>query len=368
MRVMLVTGSYPPDPCGVGDYTASLHRHLAADPLLEVAVLTTCRGAPASREDDRARVFRSMRGWSVTQTMRFVRALREWSPDIVHVQYPTQGYAGEWLPALIPRLSRLLGKHVVQTWHEPYSRSSVGRLLMQATVSGGLVVVRPDYRALLHPWLRWALLGKRFRYVRSASTLPASTLDASGRDALKQRLLHGQQRLIVFFGFIYPHKRVEQLFEIANPASDHIVIAGALDPDSEYVASIRRLATTAPWNGKATLLGFLPARDVASLLAVADAVVLPFQFGGGDWNTSIHAAVAEQAFVLTTSRTVVGYDTARNVYFAVPDDLEDMRTALARYAGAPRARSAIPREDAWKVIAAEHIVLYRELLADESPQ
>jgi len=363
MRVLIVTGSYPPDPCGVGDYTASLHRHLAVDPRLDVAVLTSYGELTRSLPVDRAPVLRSMHGWGLGQMGRFVGVLKSWAPDVVHIQYPTQGYAGGWLPAVIPLLARLFGRAVVQTWHEPYSRSGGIRLLMQAAAGGGLVVVRPDYRELLHRSLHWAFLGKRFRYIRSASTLPACVLDSNERDALKQRLLKGQRRLIAFFGFVYPHKRVELLFELADPATDHIVIAGPVEQNTAYAAQIARLASEAPWTGKATLLGFTQASDGAALLAVADAVILPFQHGGGDWNTSIHAAASEGAFVLTTSRTLTGYDPVRNVYFARPDDVAEMKVALTTYSTSHHRRPPSRGADAWNAIACEHVELYRDLLA-----
>ena len=41
MKVLLVTGSFPPMKCGVGDYTACLAEALARKPNIEVAVLTS---------------------------------------------------------------------------------------------------------------------------------------------------------------------------------------------------------------------------------------------------------------------------------------------------------------------------------------
>lgn len=362
MRVLIVTGSFPPDRCGVGDYTASLYRKLAVDPRVEVAVLTSARGPLQEPVADEPNVFRSMRSWRLDQAGALLRVVREWAPDIVHIQYPTQGYAGAALPWFVPHLARLSGAQVVQTWHEPYSRSSALRLLIQTTLRCAVVVVRPDYRDLLHRWLRWVFAGKRLRYIRSASTLPPCTANEVELDELRQRLLRGRRRLIVFFGFLYPHKRVELLFEVADPATDAIVIAGAIDPTDAYAARIAQLAATPPWNGHATLLGYLPAPEVTALLAAADAVVLPFQLGGGDWNTSIHAATQEQAFVLTTSNTAAGFDAGQNVYFARPDDVPDMKAALARHGGRRRGGSTA-RPDAWAWIANEHVELYGELLA-----
>ena len=86
------------------------------------------------------------------------------------------------------------------------------------------------------------------------------------------------------------------------------------------------------WDGKVTFTGFLSHREAAALLAVADAVILPFRAGGGEWNTTIHAAVLQGTFVLTTSSTERGYDETHNVYYAEPDNLTEMRSALDTYA------------------------------------
>jgi glycosyltransferase involved in cell wall biosynthesis len=357
MRVLMVTGSFPPDRCGVGDYTARLCEALSCGGRVELGVLTTARGRD---DDDAPYVMRTMPGWDANRLAHFASEVRRWRPDVVHVQFPTQGYRGGALPWLIPGTARALGRRVVQTWHEPVSRRGAPRLLAQALAGGRVIIVRPDYRDLLHPWLRAIVSRTKFHYIKSASTLPPCAMSPQELEALRTRWLDGQRRLVVYFGFVYPHKRVEQLFEIADPATDRLVIAGEVADDA-YGRRIRRLATAARWAGRASIAGFLPAADVTALLAAADAVVLPFQLGGGDWNTSIHAATREGAFVVTTSRSVSGYDAARNAYFARPDDVADMRGALNRYAG--RRGDATPRDDGWCAIAEAHVAVYNDALA-----
>jgi glycosyltransferase involved in cell wall biosynthesis len=354
MRVLMVTGSFPPDRCGVGDYTARLCEALARR--VELGVLTSSHGCRVG--DDPPYVMRAMPAWDLADLGHFDRAVRRFEPDVVHVQFPTQGYRGGKLAWLTPALVRALGARVVQTWHEPISRRGALKLLAQTLAGGPVVVVRPDYRELLHPWLRAIVRRKQLRYVNSASTLPRCTLSPSELASLRVRWLDGRRRLIVFFGFVYPHKRVEQVFEIADPATDRVVIAGELTDDA-YGRRIRQLAAASPWSGRASIAGFLPADEVTALLAVADAVVLPFQLGGGDWNTSIHAATREGAFVVTTSRTIAGFDAARNVHFARPDDVADMRRALAAHAGR-RGDARSMRDDAWGAIADAHLSIYNE--------
>ena len=113
--------------------------------------------------------------------------------------------------------------------------------------------------------------------------------------------------------------------------------------------------------------GFLSPQDAADLLAVADAVVLPFLNGGGEWNTSIHSALAQGTLVITTAVSPRGDEPQRNLYTAAPVDIHAMRTALDRLAG--RRGSPKSTESQWQEIAMVHVNFYRRCVcSDESKQ
>jgi glycosyltransferase involved in cell wall biosynthesis len=280
----------------------------------------------------------------------------------VHIQYPTQGYAGAMLPWFLPLIPYLSGKKVVQTWHEQCAGRDVLKLFFRFIVPGGLVVVRPRYCDGLGFFLRWALWNKLVTFIQNGSVIPRIELDYREKNRLRNRYLKGQKRLIVFFGFVHPNKGVEFLFDIADPTLDQIVIAGEIEAGSEYYQEIMRRSSAEPWSQKVTLTGFLPSDEVAKLLAVADAVILPFRLGGGVWNSSIHGAISQGALVITTSLSRNGYDEKYNVYYAKVDDLTDMKTALETYAGRRRGFAAEIDKDEWLQIAVEHWSLYRHLL------
>jgi glycosyltransferase involved in cell wall biosynthesis len=188
-------------------------------------------------------------------------------------------------------------------------------------------------------------------------------LDDQEKYILKKRYLERQKRLVVFFGFVYPHKGLELLFDIADPVSDRIIIAGEVKGGEDYAQKIMMRASTGPWAEKVTITGFLSAGDAAALLSIADAVILPFRTGGGDWNTTIDAAVLNGAFVITTSLSRSGYDKKRNIYFAKVDDIRGMRAAIAAHAGTRRGYDADIDKDEWGNIAREHRLLYESILA-----
>lgn len=359
MRVLLITGSFPPMKCGVGDYSHQLALALARAPGLQLAVVTS-RAAAALGSLPDAEFLPIVEGWRFRDLGAIARVVRSWQPDVVHIQYPTQGYARSWMPWLLPLWLRLAAIPVVQTWHEVYPHRLIFRFLSKAVVPGGLVVVREGYEKRLARPLRWVLRNKTVRFIPNASAIPAVSLTESDRQDVRAKFAAANARMVVYFGFIFPPKGVELLFQIADPADSHVVIVGDLRETDPYQQSVRRLAESEPWSGKVTLAGFLSAQEAARVIAAADAVVLPFREGGGDWNTSIHGAQLQGTFVLTTSKHRRGYFPAENTYFAVPDDVHEMKAALTSYMGTRSARELLPKHS-WESIREAHIELYRAL-------
>jgi hypothetical protein len=367
LKVLLVTGSFPPQACGVGDYSYNLSRTLVDKLEIELSVLTSVFSEENESEINSVnlkgiKLFRVIKNWGGGDLVKYIQTLFKVRPDLVHIQYPTQGYKDKLLPYLLPVITYLCGFKVVQTWHEIYSFQPNFRLILQSIVPGGVVVVRGEYLNKLHPKIKKFLANKIFYFIKNASAIPAAIIDEKEKLDLKQKYLKGQKRLLIFFGFIYRHKGLENVFEIANPDTDHILIIGKFGDDIDYNNKITRLTNTSIWVDKVTIAGFLPPEIVAKLLAISDAVLLPFITGGGEWNTSIHSAVLQKAFVLTTSETSIGYDPKRNIYYAFPNDIQEMKVALDKYAGKYRESDSDVDKDEWYEIAKKHETLYNRVL------
>ncbi len=327
LRVALLTGSYPPEPCGVGDYTRHLHRHCAQMPglAMEAWVGTSWSGTGAN-----VRPVLDASWWTTRRLLD--AAIRAFEPHIIHVQYPTQGYGRRYLPWILPLLLRLRGIRIVSTWHE-YFDGWLPRALPSALASAAIIVVRPGYRERLRPTTRCALMGSPVHLVPNASAIPRIVHDGQARRALHEQAGCAGRRLVAYFGFAYPAKGVHQLFDFLDPAREVLVLLGRLEPTDPYQCDILARCDEPRWRGSVYRTGWQAEESVGAWLAAADAVVLPFTAGGGNWNSSLHAAVTQGTFVLTTATERRGYDAERNIYFAPPGDLADMRQALDRYAG-----------------------------------
>lgn len=360
LRILLVSGSLPPMKCGVGDYTAGLARALAATGEMDVAVLTSkLAGHGNTSRPAGIEVLEPISRWNVGSLGPALKAVRGWSPDIVHVQFPTQGYDGQ-LPFVLGLAARWrLGIPVILTQHESFGiRINLPAMAALFRSAAAAIVVRHNFRALVRWKVRWVTAGVPLRFIPNATTLPRLERTPERVRAVRERYGAGTKALVAYFGFVYQTRGVHQLFEIADPTRHQLVVVGGkLDEAAPYHDEIAALANQERWKNACTLAGFLPEEQAAEILACADAVVLPFTGGGGSWNTSLHGARLQGTFVLTTSRETNGYDADHNVYYAKPGAIAEMREALVKHLGTRQAPRGVPT---WEQVAAEHLDVYRK--------
>lgn len=364
MKVLLVCGSYPPMHCGVGDYTARLTQALAQRGDVEVSVITT-RGDPQCAAETARGVSRVMPDWRVRRLGMLLSAARAARPDLLHLQFPAQGYNEIIGPILVPCLSRtILGIPVVVTLHEYMPRNLKSQLARFPMIwcAAEIIVVRPDYVSRIPAPTAWLVRGRKIRFVPNASVIPPANLNAEERDAVRRSLGCGSRTLVAYFGFAYPHKGVEQLFRIADPARHHLLLICELSPENAYHARLLELANSSEWKDHITITGYVNSDHAATLLAAADAVVFPYRDGGGVWNSSLHGAASQGTFVLTTSSDERGYDPVANIYRARPDAVGEMQRALLEHHGVRKANGNIAVGASWQAIAGAHVDLYRSLL------
>ncbi|HEX9242993.1 MAG TPA: glycosyltransferase [Anaeromyxobacter sp.] len=359
MKILLVVGSFPPMLCGVGDYTRSLARALTTIPGVHVAVLTSAEAEGGGRAGEPFEVFPAVRRWELSEIAAVRRVIREWQPDVIHVQYPSRGYSGP-LSWLLPMLLLAERPPVVQTWHEyvPGARTALWHLAI-GVAPGDVVVVRPEFRERM-PWWYRALTGRReFHLVPNAPTLPRVELSDAERAEIRGRYAPPDRRLLAYFGFLYANKGIDDLLGIVDPERHHLVVVGELQRADPFQVALAERIARPPLAGHVTLAGFLEAPEAARVLAAVDAVVLPFRDGGGEWNTSLKAAAAQGTFVLTTSTRRSGYVAAQHVYYARPGDRGELRAALDRHVG---SRIASPAPElagpSWGEIARAHVAIY----------
>lgn len=285
-----------------------------------------------------------------------MEAVRSFEPDLVHYQYPSLGYQPGAFHLVLPTLLRVSGIPVIQTWHEYQTQVRIYDI-PNIILPGKRIAVRPNYMKEMSLTVRAVNIFKSFRLIRNASSIPTVVLNESERANLRRTIAPDEMRLIAYFGFVFPHKGVEDLFAVTDASSDHLLLICELDETDNYHASLLQLAKD---RGNVSITGYVTPEKAAQLLAVADAVVFPLRRGGGNWNSSLHAATAQGTFVVSTTTGETGYDELHHIWFVPVGDLRAIREALNRYAGTRvKARST---GQSWDEVAEEHMKVYREVL------
>lgn len=355
LKVLLISGSFPPLKCGVGEYSYHLVKTLATDLDVKLGVLSSADyDETVKKELVNVSLIKNPFGWRVRDSLRILKSIANFAPDIVHLQYPTTEYRG-LLGRYLPLLLKLRGIKVVQTWHEHYT--DCGTIGWQNILAvDAFVYVRPDFLDLLPAWVKWWLRKTPRIYVPNASTIPIPALDALTAAQIKHTF-SASKSIVSFFGFANENKGIETIFEIANPEKHHIVLICDLNPAHAYHQKILNLSSSSRWVGRVTITGFLPEVEVGKILSVSDVIIFPFPHGTGVWNTSLKAAESTGNFVLATTKNkaMLGYDTTNNIYFCTCEEITQMSNVLESYVG---RRIPPKKQRGWHDISQQHLSLY----------
>jgi glycosyltransferase involved in cell wall biosynthesis len=336
MHVLLVTGSLPPEFCGIGDYTAVLARHLQ-----EAGV--------------RVEFFHT-RDWRLHRLPAIASAIRARGADIVHMQYPTLGYGRSLVPSLVPLLAR--AAPFVVTLHE----FSVFRKLRRpwfvpfALAARMIVFTTETERDRFRRFAPWKRAGDTV--IPIGSNIPAGVTRA--RDPLT----------VTYFGQINPLKGLDEFIGLARlgaarGAPYRFRILGGIP--ARYRGFADGFLATARAAGIELVLD-RPAEEVADILANTAFAYQPYEDGASTKRGSLLASLVNGVIVLApygpqTSdwlKEVVVEAATPDAALAALDRLAgDEAGNAARHA---RVAAAAQRVD-WRQIAQRQIAVYRDLLA-----
>ena len=383
MRVLLVTGEFPPMQGGVGDYTREVGLALAEQGC-QVQVLTSVQAGPLAGLDVLPLVERW--NWGCWRTLR--RAIAQYRPDVVHIQYQAAAYALHPAINLFPRRLRLRPDRprVAVTFHDlkvPYLFPKAGPLrpwIVTELARGSDAAVttnREDFEELSRR------LSAPPALIPIGSNISPRLPAGYHRDAWRVSYGVGPDDfLLCFFGFINDRKGVDSLLqalklllEDEGELNPRLLMiggqTGASDPTNvRYLAQIRQLITRLDLEERIVWTGYVEAEEVSAAFAAADLCVLPFRDGASFLHGTFHAALAHGVPIVTTRPRLHLPELVHgeNIFFVPPQDPPALAKAVRQLAGAPQLRSALAdgartlsAEFRWDRIAAAMLQLYRKM-------
>lgn len=335
MKIVMISGSWPPDRCGVGDYTSIL-----SDQLDKAGV----------------EVVRLKRmNWSLTATFDVKTTLRKTNPDVVHIQYPTVGYGRSLLPALIsyliPDIPVVVTLHEFEIfkryrwpWFYPYSRNARARVFSRAAEADAFAK-------------RFPARGGSDQIVPIGSNIPAVE---------RVRPKTGN---VIFFGLFWPGKGIEEFLQLAEllVANKHkirpVIVGSPVSGQEAFTDHIRKRCA----HLSIDLHENLPADQVSLKLAESKFAYLPFPDGADERRGTLAAAIVNGCTVLTPHKVqtptwlrnaTLCANSPEDAYALLdaPHQDTDISCSLS-----DRIKEAALKYD-WTEIAQQHIEIYNEAI------
>jgi glycosyltransferase involved in cell wall biosynthesis len=313
-RIALVTGSWPPIKCGVGDFCRRLALEMSRQGA-PVAVITD--GGAQAQPGDAVTVHAKIPHWGPSALPAVLRAVAAARPNVVNLHYPTVNYHRLSLVDLLPFAVRtLLRVPVVTTVHEFSTFRRLGRGRVAQMVRSSAAAIVPDIENARLLRQIFSARGDQIAHIPLGPPIEPSL--PVGFDRFAWRRTHDldpQSLLLVYFGFVSPSKGVDTLLQAYAQLPSNLNVQLCLLTDREpsapqyadyhrhIAAQVDDLAQTHPirWTG------YLPADAVSAWLAAADLAVLPFADGASLRRTTLLTCIAHGLPVLSTgARAPIG--------------------------------------------------------------
>ncbi|MCI0477233.1 MAG: glycosyltransferase family 4 protein, partial [Anaerolineales bacterium] len=311
MRVLFLTGEFPPMQGGVGDCTNEIARALVALGA-EVQVLTSLT---ASNLRPSSFVVRPIvKTWNWANLRVIARVIREFAPDIVHIQYQTGAFAMHPAIDFAPRFLKSSRTKFVVTFHDlrvPYLFPKAGRVrdwvTRELARSSDAVIATndDDYTQLL------TLNLKLLTLIPIGSNILITTSPDFQRDAWRAQLgVRDDETLLCYFGFLNESKGGETLIRALAlvPHAKLLMIGGqvgASDPtNAAYLAKVKSEIGDLGLGNRVLWTDYTPPEIVTANFRAADLCVLPYRDGASYRRGTLMAALAHGCAIITTMARV----------------------------------------------------------------
>lgn len=389
LRVLFITGEYPPMQGGVGDYTWKLGAALTRLGL-DIHVLTSQEAGPSHLAPHGvSNVYPQIASWGWGMRGHAAELVQEMQPDVVHIQYQAAAFHLHPAINLLPRYlhGRRQPTRVAVTFHDlrvPYLFPKAGPLRWRSNLdlarrSDLVIVTNAEDREHLRAY---AELAARLHEIPIGANIQPDPPADFERD--RQRAAWGvgpHDLLLCYFGFLNASKGAEELIlAVARLAAEGVPVhllmlggqVGASDPTNQaYLEQVRALIDSQGIGERVHWTGFTEASQVSANFLASDMAVLPYRDGVSFRRGSLMAALDHGLPVISTEPVVaipeiVQGETMWLAPARSPDALASAITSLWNDPGLRQRLSAgsmlLARRFTWEAIAQQHVQVYRELI------
>lgn len=296
MKILIISPSFPPQKCGIGDYTKILSRYLT-NLGQEVEIITASSMKKLNKEyTQKPKINFAVDKWNWSALQTIKRLIQTSKADWVVIEYSIAGYSDyhpmiSFLPMFI-KFWRLNCKTLV-TIHEitpprlfGNGQGCINRLFglfctaMLLSFANKIIVcsnwVFGEIKKKTAIFSRF--LKSRIYFVPIGSNIAVETVDKlAQRNLLGKYNLEEKDFIVCFFGFIRQGRDLETLIKayklLLEDGCDMklLMLGGVLD--EQCVGRLRTLSKTLEISDKIIWTGMLASKDVSMLLGSVDICV-----------------------------------------------------------------------------------------------
>jgi glycosyltransferase involved in cell wall biosynthesis len=380
-KVVVLCGSFPPMPCGVGDSAYELARELAS---MGVDIEAVCDVAADS--DGPFPVHAEVEHWGFWRMKKLVRTIESLEPDILHIHYPSKAYGSglgvPYLPMVLR--SRRWKFKIVATLHEFRLSHRLRRLASFTLIDPCNAVVMPcplELEALIQ---RHVSTEEKIHEAIPVGPVGPSPDDYTDEQKLSLRQKYrsdwgvtDDQPVLLHWGTPSKSKGIEVLFKALRllkleGETPLVVIAGDYNPGEN---DFHKILTGQPRGlgvfEQVKWLGRRSYDELAGIFLGADIGVFPFLDGFSFRRSSLVGVLRWGLPIITTKPNGIidGLDMQDKVKFIARNDPKALATALINMMVNPRAlqvaRDApnpMMAQFQWRSIAERWLDIYSRVL------
>jgi len=384
-RVVMISGSFPPMPCGVGDSAHELACALAAAGV-QVEILTDIGAHAADQDTCPIAVHPEIGSWGLGRIKKLVRSVESLSPDILHIHYPTKAYGRGLAIPFLPMLIRARRRRfrIVTTLHE-FRLSHPFRKL--AT----FLLIDPSDAIVMPCPLELAALKRRHVSVEEKihAAIPVGPVgpspdgfDEARRAELRNRIRQGwrvgdDQVVLLHYGIPTPSKGIEVIFKALRllgleGETPILMIVGDFSPKAN---DFHRLLYGQPGGlgvrDQVRWLGRCLSEELPGIFLASDIGVFPFLDGFSLRRSSLVGVLNWGLPIVTTEPDgdLPEVEGQQKVRFVARNDAKALATALLPLVANPRSLEVAKSADnrlmdlfRWDRIAGQYVDIYRQVM------
>lgn len=331
-NIVLITGSYPPNFCGVGDYTEKLIRSLSLTNKFKIELF-----------------YKS--NWGVKYFLSYFKELINKKHKIYHIQYPTEGFGYSIVPLILTISLRLIGKTVIITIHELSSRNILAYIYTQLLIFFSTKIIVSNSLELKHA-CRFIFNKKKIFLIPIASNINQSSFSNTPFNKRKIDL--------AYFGHIRPIKGIENFINAVYILKENLNVQLIGQVLNKYKDFYEKISSDAK-KLNIDLITDKDENEVADLLSNVKIIYLPFPDGISSRRGTLLASLQNGCVVISNKSNVDEFNNLFSKYvYLVESDKEavDIIRKLLKNDLRPKELTQVKNIFSWENVILEHLKVY----------